>query len=290
MVNQGNEMSHQSSERMQCMEVWGGNCEVNNSIEMPGINAWVYSEPFGNSSGGGDVYYITSCASGRITRILLADVSGHGETVSNLALGLRELMRRNVNVVKQSRFVEGMNRQFQELSQCGSFATAVVATFFQPTQRLTFCNAGHPDPLFFSKAKQSWSQIEQPAADTEGVAGTPLGVHDQAHYPQIEQVMDPGDLVLFYSDALIEAATADGRQLGSDGLLTLVRQLGTATPKELLTRLLTAIRAVPGDGGQIQDDLTIVLLQASGTSTRLSDNLLALFRLFRPVADRTRLR
>ena len=38
-----------STERMQCMEVWGGNCEVNKAFEMPGLQTWVYSRPHGDA-------------------------------------------------------------------------------------------------------------------------------------------------------------------------------------------------------------------------------------------------
>ncbi len=282
------ESTAKSTQRMQCMEVWGGNCEVDNSIEMPGLNSWVYSKPYGNSSGGGDVYYVSSCASGRITRVLLADVSGHGAAVSKLALGLRDLMRRNVNVVKQTRFVEGMNRQFTELSQSGSFATALVATFYQPTSRLTLCNAGHPDPLYYDASQGIWSLIEQSSEPAEGIAGTPLGVHDQACYPQVERLLDCGDLVLFFSDALTESLDSDGRMLGIDGLLQLTSRVAYAAPSDLLPSLLATIESSHPDN-ILHDDLTMVLLEATGTSTRLGDNLLALFRLLRPVGDSTKL-
>ena len=63
---------------MQCMEVWGGNQTADSGVIMAGLDAWVYSKPFGGADGGGDVYYVSSCATGRITRLLVADVSGHG--------------------------------------------------------------------------------------------------------------------------------------------------------------------------------------------------------------------
>ena len=43
---------------------------------MAGLDAWVFSRPYGNASGGGDVYYVSSCATGRITRLLVADGAG----------------------------------------------------------------------------------------------------------------------------------------------------------------------------------------------------------------------
>ena len=136
---------------------------------------------------GGDVYYLSSCASGRISRMLLADVSGHGREVADLAKGLRDLMRKNVNVIRQTRFVEGMNRQFARLSEQGSFATALVATFFQPARRLTICNAGHPYPLLFDASEDAWSILHEAEPAGTGIANLPLGLHDQTVYEQIER-------------------------------------------------------------------------------------------------------
>ena len=128
-------------ERMQCMEVWGGNVRVEKHFQMPGLDVWVSSQPEGHAVAGGDVYYLSSCASGRITRILLADVSGHGELVARTAAGLRDLMRQNINVISQRRFVAAMNRQFSTTSGDGDFATAIVSSFFAPTNR---CHCATP--------------------------------------------------------------------------------------------------------------------------------------------------
>ena len=140
-----------SSERMRCMEVWGGNRGVDRNFETAGLKVWVYCRPYGEAVSGGDVYYLSSCASGRITRMLLADVSGHGELVSQVAVALRELMRRNVNYVRQTRFVQAMNQEFAEFAEEGGFATALVSTFFSPTQTYALCNAGHPPSSGFSR-------------------------------------------------------------------------------------------------------------------------------------------
>src|SRR6478609_2236552 len=86
---------------MQCMEVWGGNQLADSGVVMAGLDAWVYSKPFGGAEGGGDVYYVSSCATGRITRLLVADVSGHGASVGGLAVQLRTLMRKHVNQIDQ---------------------------------------------------------------------------------------------------------------------------------------------------------------------------------------------
>src|ERR1700731_3993715 len=125
--------SKKSSQQMSCMEVWGGSQLTTRGVEMGGLDAWVYSKPFGEAQRGGDVYYASSCATGRITRLLLADVAGHGNTVASTAANLRTLMRRFVNRLDQTEFVRLLNQQFMELSQDGSYATAIVTTFFAPS-------------------------------------------------------------------------------------------------------------------------------------------------------------
>ena len=56
----------------------------------------------------------------RVSRLLLADVSGHGESVADIASDLRDLMSRNVNLVNQARFVGELNRQFSGGPASGS--------------------------------------------------------------------------------------------------------------------------------------------------------------------------
>ena len=84
------ELSH---ERMTCMEVWGGNRSTWTSFVVPGLDIWVYSQPFDGSDNGGDVYYVSSCASGRITRMLVGDVSGHGTEAAALSVSFQQLLQ-----------------------------------------------------------------------------------------------------------------------------------------------------------------------------------------------------
>src|SRR5262249_55062163 len=66
---------------MRCLEVWGGNQAVDNGVVMAGLDAWLFSRPYQGHSAGGDIHYVSSCAAGMLTRLLVADVSGHGEAV-----------------------------------------------------------------------------------------------------------------------------------------------------------------------------------------------------------------
>src|SRR5688500_10867459 len=118
---------------MQCMEVWGGNQAVDSGVVMAGLDAWVYCKPYRDAEGGGDVYYVSSCATGRINRLLVADVSGHGADVAQTAVQLRSLMRRHVNQIDQTRFIGTMYAQFAALAKCGGVVTSIVTMSFAHT-------------------------------------------------------------------------------------------------------------------------------------------------------------
>src|SRR5262245_21546811 len=79
---------------LQCMDLWSGNESIENETSAPGSDIFVYSRPFRGDRRGGDVHYISLCAGGIITRLMLADVSGHGRAVAATSQALRLLMRR----------------------------------------------------------------------------------------------------------------------------------------------------------------------------------------------------
>jgi sigma-B regulation protein RsbU (phosphoserine phosphatase) len=262
-------------QHMQCMEVWSGSQLTARGVAFGGLDAWVYSKPYGEAHSGGDIYYASSCATGRITRLLLADVAGHGASVAGTAADLRTLMRRFVNRLDQNEFVRLLNRQFTELSRAGVFATAIVTTFFAPTRRLTLCNAGHPRPLLYRASDRTWNFLGHTGAD----ANLPLGLIAAVEYEQFDVELEPGDCVLSYTDALMESNDADGEMLGEAGVLRIARLVGDVQPEKLIDALLQEI------GGRhpenlTDDDVTVLVVRANGRQAHysLGDKLAALLR------------
>lgn len=246
------------------MEVWGGSQLATRSVAMGGLDAWVYSKPYGEAQRGGDVYYASSCATGRISRLLLADVAGHGNAIAATAADLRTLMRRFVNRLDQAEFVHLLNQQFTALSRTGAFATAVVTTFFAPSRRLIVCNAGHPRPFLYQAAKRQWNFLGGDAQDNSpGPRNIPLGLFDLAEYEHFDVELQSGDCLLSYTDALIESRDADGEMLGEPGLLRIVRLLGEAEPPKLIEALLHEI-AQRHPGNLSDDDVTCCWFAPTG--------------------------
>ena len=222
--------------------------------------------------------------------MLLADVSGHGPRVSKLAWRLRDLMRRHVNSISQARFVEGMNREFVELNAEGSFATAIVGTFFSITKTVELSVAGHPHPLVYRQKTGSWEiyDFAPDATMTAGHANFPLGILDSVTYEQSRLTLAPGDMLLAYTDGVTEMRIANGQLLETQGLLKLVQALDATRHEVLLKSLLAALQEQAT--APVDDDLSLLLARADGSRPSLWDSVRAPFRFLRPVRDKTHLR
>lgn len=244
-----------------CMEVRGGSRPTDASLRMPGISSWIYSRPHGGAESGGDIHYISSCFTGRVARLALADVSGHGPEASACSELLRQLMKKHVNVLDQSELARRINREFEAQRESFRFATALFLSYFAPQDRLILLNAGHPRPLWHRQG-EGWSLLdhEHPACEGEAPGGNmPLGIVAPTTFHQIVVTLAAGDAVVVYSDALIEAPGPDGEPLGEEGLLAHVAALTegglTTDDPETFGRALLERVGAPDD-----DDLTLALL------------------------------
>jgi sigma-B regulation protein RsbU (phosphoserine phosphatase) len=257
---------------LHCMEIWGGFEPVERNVSTPGLDLWVYSRPYHGDQQGGDVYYVTLCGGGVITRIVVADVSGHGATVAEFSKSLRALLRKNINQKSQRRLVEKLNRQFIEMAGMRRFATALVMTYLASHDRLSVCNAGHPRPLHYRASEQAWSVLSPPESQEKNAGNLPLGLDEETGYQNFDVALGQGDLLVFYTDALSEAADPAGKLLGEEGLLAAARRLGVADsrPGVIGSAVLEAV-AGHREHRTAEDDVTLVVVHHNASPTpRLS--------------------
>jgi sigma-B regulation protein RsbU (phosphoserine phosphatase) len=260
----------QQPQQMACMEVWGGSQLTDRTVEFSGLDAWVYSRPYAEAANGGDVVYVSSCATGRITRLLLADVAGHGAEVASTAADLRLLMRRFVNTLDQAQLVRRLNKRFAALQRDAMFATAIVTTFFAPTRRLVISNAGHPRPFVYRASRREWQILRDDELDREkGPRNLPLGILSLSEYDQLDVQLAEGDCLLAYTDAITEAQDANGDVLGEEGLQRILSLLGEVQPETFVQTLVDEIgRRYPGN--LATDDVTVLLARANAREIRYS--------------------
>jgi phosphoserine phosphatase RsbU/P len=262
------------SYRLKAYEVWSGNDSASHHLTVPGFEVFVYCIPHQGNSSGGDLRFISACAMGQIVRFTLADIAGHGQTASDWALRLRGLMRKNINTPNTAKFAQALNAEFSRLSKAGGFATAVITTYFAPTDHLIVCNAGHPRPILYHAAERRWEIFDESAscvlpadrAQETGIRSLPLGILARTDYPMFATPLAPDDIVITYTDALIEAADPSGAQIGEEGLLKIVSSLDVFEPSRLGPAVLDAVSHHRA-GLPCSDDLTLCVLQHTATNS-----------------------
>lgn len=259
--------------RLECLQVRGGNTITDTAFSTTGLDVWLYCKPYGNAVEGGDIYALSSCSSGRITRLALADVRGHGSTVLTLANSLRRLMGRHIDHINQDALVRAVNREFVTVGDASDFATALIATFFVPTRTLSLTNAGHPAPLLFNGRRRAWRPLER-ASTSDGLADVPLGMFEHTSYTQVGVTMTTDDLLLCYTDGLEEAVDDTGEMLGRAGVARIVADTDPSEPAAIIPAILRRVTAMSA-ANLTGDDVTLMLIRPNGAAVPWRDNLLA---------------
>lgn len=246
--------------RLACLELRGGNHLAAYSAELPGLAAWVSCHPLRSSPRGGDLYYLSACSHGVIARVAVADVAGHGGAVSSAAVRLHDALRQHVDQWDQSALVRQLNDTFLQGAPQARFATAFLASFYSDSGELLFTNAGHVPPLWYRAAAREWNLLRDSTPLSKEIADLPLGLIAGTAYSQTAVQLEPGDLLLLYTDGISESYDESGAQLGLARLLSISRHLPTESAIAAGKGLLAAVAEFRG-GGPATDDETVVALQ-----------------------------
>jgi hypothetical protein len=142
------------------------------------------------------------------------------------------------------------------------FVTAVLATLDTATGVLQYVLAGHPPPLLVRQGR-AIKELGHPPRMPLGLRRMPPD-RLRVGYEQLE----PGDRLLMYSDGITEARNAHGEFFGEQRLVDFTRraELAALPAPETLRRLTAAVLA--HQGGRLQDDATLLLVDWSTDASR----------------------
>jgi phosphoserine phosphatase RsbU/P len=253
---------------LKCAETWAGNESDVSVAQLPGLTVSVHSRVFEASDAGGDVHYVSVCPNCMVSRVALADVSGHGFAVRSMGITLRKLMQKHLAALDQAHLMSDLNEAVMRDLEGIHYATMVAVGFHGRRGLLVLTNAGHPPPLWYRVDGHDWEWLEpRRAVSGTAITGTPLGLLPDVSYGRMVIKPSPGDLVVMYSDGVSEAASSDGEELGRDRLISMARSLCSRTAETFGVQLVDAVNEFRG-GVAPADDETIIVLQALA---RLSD-------------------
>ncbi len=258
----GNVISEASAglDRLACLEIRGGNHLAVARAELPGLSAWISCRPLQPATRGGDLYYLSACSHGSISRVTIADVEGHGEGVSTIAEGLRDALREHADDWDQSSLIRRLNDGFLHGARRGKYATAFLLSQYAMTGQLLFTNAGHVPPLWRRAALGEWTFLQDRTPYSTQIADLPLGMIRGTAYTQTAIQLEPDDVIVLYTDGVNESLNEAGEQLGLDGLLEIANGLPSCSPAATGEALLGAVARYRGSAPP-SDDETVVVLQ-----------------------------
>jgi len=173
------------------------------------------------------------------------------------------LLMTTVRAVWQSRAVSGfespgdimkaINRiVYSDLKATESFMTMFCALYEPKTSNFKYCNAGHNPPILRSEKNKSCVQLE--------IGGIPIGMFPDAEYHSDEFIMQKDDLIVMYTDGVIEARDKNDEEFGYNRLCELIDQNYFKPSKEIANNILSAITQYTGNSS-FSDDVTIVVLK-----------------------------
>jgi phosphoserine phosphatase RsbU/P len=251
-----------------CSEIWGGNRKTLRAVNMPSMAAWVASIPLDEGAGGGDLYYMSACNHDLISRVALADVSGHGQVVNAMTETLLRLMRKNIDVWDQSDFMRGLNDTLLRSGQ-NKYATAIILSFHRITGQLVFSNAGHLPPLWYHAARKEWGWLKEDEDPQDNRRwGLPIGLIPGTDYRQTVISLEPSDFVVLYTDGVTEAENSVGQSSDRKQLLEWAREAPIDSAESLGQVLLERLELFQGRCRS--DDETLVVLQREPQSVATS--------------------
>ena len=211
-------------------------------FDLPGLRAVVRYLPASRDSRVGGDWYITAEMPGGHVLLAIGDVGGHGLAAAAGMARLRgALAGLAITGSPPERLVGWLNDLVHHVDP--EHTASVVAGYFDPPTRvLTWAQAGHPPPVLVRGSQAQ--ALSQPA-------GILLGA-GRSGYDAASLTLQPGDLLLLYSDGLIERRD---RPL-EEGLATLTAAAsGNSDPEQVITAVLDKI------GSATEDDTCLVALQ-----------------------------
>ena len=189
--------------------------------------------------------------------IVVGDVAGHGVASGLVLAAIRGGLHLLKNELSQpSEALRRLDSMVQEIAPGRMYVTLEIAILDHRLARLTVVSAGHPPVLHYQASSGAVTEVGGPAI--------PLGTRLETRLTEHTADLSAGDVLLFYSDGVPEAADLHGELFGHQRLAEAVKRSATGlSAAEVRTSILDSVNRFKGDV-ELIDDLTVVVAKLSG--------------------------
>ena len=199
---------------------------------------------------GGDFYEVSPLSENRVA-ILVGDASGTGFASALMGSSVQSSLRTASFFAADDLplAIETANRQVYKSSLSHCYATCFYGVFDATTRILNFVNAGHHPPMVIRRdGSVCWLED----------GGAPVGMFQDWNYNQGTIELNAGDVVVAYTDGIIEAANKNGDEWGIDALRSSAVGCAMLAPNEMIERIFRDFYEHT-DGRQVDDASLLVV-------------------------------
>ena len=190
--------------------------------------------------------------------LVMGDVMGKGIPAGLLMTLLRGMLRAEVlSGHAPGRILHDLNAMAQEdLAHSHRFVTLFYSDYDPRTRLLRYANAAHNPPLIWRRQSGQVDRLD--------AAGLLIGLQGEADYDSLQLVLDPGDVLLYYTDGVTEAVGFSGERFEERRLadaLQLISRAATGGAQEILEQLFLRLDRFVGADRTLEDDASMVVLK-----------------------------
>lgn len=202
---------------------------------------------------GGDFYDFMPLSPERLA-LAIGDASGKGLAAALMISNVQSSLRTAATFVGDDgpAVLGAVNRQVHAASLADRYATLFYGVFDSATRTLQYVNAGHNPPVVIRREGSSLLLA---------AAGVPLGIFADSTYARETVRLSAGDVILAYTDGVVEARNPAGEEWGIEGLRQSVSERGGAaqSAEDVVGKVFTALDNF--SQGQQRDDVTVAVMR-----------------------------
>lgn len=218
--------------------------------DVKGLELAVFSQPA--QIVGGDYFDFFEQADGRFG-FAIGDVMGKGMPASLLMANLQASLRILVNDYKApDEVMDRLNGLLVHNIRLTKFVTLFLAQYDKARRTLTYTNAGHNPPLLIRNGSDGTAWLSP--------TGAAVGLIERSEFKSANLQLNPGDLMVFYTDGVTETHNAEEDEFGDDRLLQTVKENHRAVPAEMVRILRNRLKTFGGHK-RPEDDTTIMVMK-----------------------------
>jgi sigma-B regulation protein RsbU (phosphoserine phosphatase) len=202
---------------------------------------------------GGD-YYDFFRRGDDLVDIIIADVSGHSVGAALIMVEARSFLKAKVHSTGSAgKMLATLNELlYEDLTRAELFITMFYMKYNAERRLITYANAGHNRPFLFRPKEGFCTEL-----DAEGLI---LGIKREVTFEEKSMQLQKGDMLLLYTDGIIEARNAAGEFFGADKLCAILGKIYNEHPEQVVEIILQEVTEFIG-ATAAEDDISMVVMK-----------------------------